>query len=46
LNELVDKFDMQKDFPRNSVIGGPDLFKVNKGVDGSEKGTVQPTATL
>lgn len=46
LNELVDEFDMQKDLSHGRVAGLPDLLEMEKRVDGSEEGTVEPTTTL
>lgn len=46
LQELVDEFDVEEDLAGEGVVGGPDLLEVDEGVDGSEKGTVQPTTSL
>jgi hypothetical protein len=46
LDELVDKFDVQKDLAAHSVIGVPNLTEVDKGVDSREESTVEPAAPL
>jgi hypothetical protein len=43
---LVDEFDVEKDFSSKGVVGVPNLFEVDKGVDGSEESSVEPTPTL
>lgn len=43
---MVDEFDVKEDFAGNSVIGVPDLAEVNKGVDGGEESTVEPSSSL
>lgn len=43
---MVDEFDVKEDLAANSVIGMPDLSKVDERVDCCEEGTVQPSSTL
>lgn len=46
LDELVDKFDVQKDLPADSVIRPPNLFEMHERVDSCEEGSVKPSPTL
>ena len=46
IDELVDELDVQEQLACNRMIGLPDLCEMEKRVDGSEEGTVQPATTL
>jgi hypothetical protein len=46
VDELVDELDVQHDFAVDGVVGAPDLAEVDKGINGGEEGTVEPTTPL
>jgi hypothetical protein len=46
INELIEKFNVQGDFPANGVIRSPDLCEVSLSINGSEKRTIEPATTL
>ena len=46
LEDLVDELDVQPDFPEHAVVGSVQVPELDRGVDGSEEGTVQPSPPL
>lgn len=45
-HKLIDKFNMKQDLPPQSMIGGPDLFKMNKRIYRREESAVEPSPPL
>lgn len=43
---MVDEFYVQEDLACDGVVGVPDLFEVDEGVDGGEEGSVEPATAL
>jgi len=46
LNELIQELHVQKDFTSKGVVGKPNLLEVDKGVNSSKEGTIEPSTTL
>lgn len=45
-HKLVDKLDMQQDFPSNRMVCLPDLTEMDQRIDSGEKCTIEPSSTL
>ena len=46
MDELVDEFNVEEDLAPDGVVRRPYLLEMEKRIDRSEEGTVQPTSTL
>jgi hypothetical protein len=46
VDELVHEFNMKEDLTGNRMVRFPDLLEMDQRVNGSKKGTIQPSPSL
>jgi hypothetical protein len=46
LNGVVDKLDLEKDFPEEALSRRPDAEEEDCGVNGGKEGSIEPSTTL